>query len=114
MPVIKEVVKLWGTELWHHNDSQYCMKTLMIRSGAQSSLHYHRVKRETFLCVQGTVRVDVGDRQVWLMAGESVTIEPGTPHRFWSANVARTAVVVEASTTHSDEDVVRIEPSKLL
>jgi mannose-6-phosphate isomerase-like protein (cupin superfamily) len=111
MPIIKEVVKLWGTELWHHNDADYCMKTLVIRSGA---LHYHVRKRETFLCIQGVVRVDVGDKQVTLQAGESVTIEPGTPHRFWSAKVARTAVVVEAGTQHDDDDVVRIEPSRLL
>jgi mannose-6-phosphate isomerase-like protein (cupin superfamily) len=118
MPVIKEVEKLWGTELWHHNDSQYCMKTLMIRSGAQSSLHYHKVKRETFLVVYGFVSLQVGPN--WrnkrkMRPGDSFTIEPGVPHRFRVASgCGDRAMVVESSTTHSDEDVVRLEPSKLL
>ena len=112
MPVIKEVQKLWGTELWHHNDSQYCMKSLVIQPGAVSSLHYHRVKRETFLVTRARVMLEVGGTAVELCEGDSYTIEPGAPHRFRTLGV--TATVVEASTTHDDDDVVRIEPSKLL
>ena len=114
MPVIKEVQKLWGTELWHHNDSQYCMKTLRLRWGAQSSLHYHVRKRETFLVTQGTVEIQMVALGGWhrLQAGDSVTIQPGVAHRFRA--VTETATVVEASTTHSDDDVVRLEDSRLL
>jgi len=114
MPVIKEVQKLWGTELWHHNDTDYCMKTLQLRHGAQSSLHYHRLKRETFLVMYGVVELQAEQRGVWLTlrVGDSITLEPGVAHRFRAATTV--ARVVEASTTHSDDDVVRLEPSRLL
>jgi quercetin dioxygenase-like cupin family protein len=115
MPVIKEVTKLWGTELWHHNDSYYCMKTLQLRRGAQSSLHYHKVKRETFLVTHGTVGIQLGGAdEPWqtFQSGASVTIEPGVAHRFMALGGA--ATVVEASTMHDDDDVVRLEPSKLI
>jgi hypothetical protein len=40
----KVVKKLWGSEIWHHNDELYCMKTLVLKTGFMSSLHWHRVK----------------------------------------------------------------------
>ena len=112
MPVIKEVQKLWGCELWHHNDTDYCMKTLELRHGAQSSLHYHRKKRETFLVTYGTVEIQTSGAWLALQTGDSITLEPGVAHRFRAATTV--ARVVEASTMHDDEDVVRLEPSKLL
>ena len=111
MPVIKEVAKLWGTELWHHNDSQYCMKTLVMRPGAQSSLHYHRVKRETFLVTRGTRRDPDRRHGSWhrLKAGDSVTIEPGVAHRFRAATDDGDG---RGGQHHArDDDVVRLEPS---
>lgn len=112
MPVIKQVTKLWGTELWHHNDELYCMKTLVILAGAVSSLHYHKLKTETFLCVDGVVILEMDGQYALLKAGDSVTIEPGVAHRFKTATTI--ARVVEASTMHDDADVYRLEESKLL
>ena len=114
MPVIKEVAKLWGTELWHHNDAQYCMKTLLLQHGAQSSLHYHKVKRETFLVTYGVVEIQRDADGVWhrLEPGDSITIHPGVAHRFRAATTV--ARVVEASTMHDDADVYRIEESTVL
>jgi len=112
MSVIKEVQKLWGTELWHHNNTDYCMKTLVLHHGAQSSLHYHKVKRETFLVTDGSVLLSYGCASWIMQRGDSVTIEPGVVHRFRA--LCSEATVIEASTTHSDDDVVRLEPSKLL
>lgn len=112
MPIIHKVPKMWGRELWHHNDSDYCMKTLVIHSGAQSSLHYHKVKRETFLCVQGSVMLEIGGDAHVLTRGDSITIEPGVAHRFRAVTDA--ATVIEASTTHDDADVYRVEDSKVL
>jgi len=111
MPVIKEVTKLWGREWWHHNSGGYCMKTLQLRVGAQSSLHYHALKRETFLCIKGIVDLEIGDARMLLHPQQSVTLEPGVAHRFRA--VTAKATVIEASTEHDDADVYRIEESRL-
>ena len=134
MPVIKEVEKLWGRELWHHNDQQasdgpdgrgYCMKTLELRAGVQSSLHYHYVKRETFLVVAGEVELylrvrlwnylvveTISETLMTLRQGDSITIAPLVAHRFRA--LTPEATVVEASTPHDDADVYRLEESRLL
>ena len=115
MPVIKEVTKLWGTELWHHNDTDYCMKTLVLRHGAVSSKHWHRYKTETFLVVRGRVVLEIGVQAFTLLPGDSITLHAGalSAHRFRAID-PEGATVIEASTMHDDDDVVRIEPSRLL
>lgn len=113
---IKTVEKLWGRELWHHNDLLYCMKTLVIEPRACSSLHYHRVKYETFLVAEGTVWLELGGSTRLMLTGSSVDIQPGYAyrHRFRAASEDGKAVVIEASTYHDDDDTVRIEEAKLL
>lgn len=113
MPVINEVPKLWGRELWHHNNARYSMKTLILEPGAQSSLHYHERKEETFLVIEGSVWLELGGRVTLLTAGSSVDIRTREPHRFRCAGPKR-ATVIEAGTEHDDEDVVRLEASRLL
>lgn len=108
--MIKTVKKLWGTEYWLHNDEHYCMKKLILKEGFTSSMHMHKVKRETFLVIQGKVMLEYNYRFVLLSKGESWDIEPGVYHRFQAAS--RVAIVIEASTTHDDADVYRKEESK--
>lgn len=110
------VEKLWGKERWVVNEPEYCMKVLTIEPGFQSSLHYHRIKKETFIVHYGTLRVETVNRSgvvvsEVLKAGMSKTIKPGKPHRFMSDSETD-CVFWEVSTHHDDTDVVRIEPSR--
>lgn len=117
-----EVPKLWGSEQWANNDSDYCMKALYLNRGFQSSMHYHERKKETFMCVAGKVKLEIMPHyktsaeqygvihNVYLQPYQSYTLLPGVPHRFQA--ITDGAVVIEASTFHSDEDVVRLEESR--
>ena len=106
------VEKLWGFEEWIYNgDAGYCMKTLHFRDPAvQSSLHYHPVKHETMLVVEGECDIEVDGTVYRKVRGEGHVIPPGTPHRIRAVNGP--CVIVEASTHHDDADVVRIEESR--
>ena len=112
----KWVEKLWGSEEILVNGDRYCAKLLFIRGGFRSSLHYHLVKDETFIAWDGVTALEVantdGTYEVrFLRARErdSVHLPPGVAHRFKA--VTLTATILEVSTPHSDDDVVRIEPS---
>ena len=107
-----KVVKVWGTEEIIANANGYCGKILRISPGYQCSLHYHPVKNETFLCLAGPVQLQVGEVEGMLTAGDSITILAGTPHRFaYVYDDDGMGVLIEFSSTHSDDDVVRLEPS---
>lgn len=106
-----KVEKLWGHEVWHHNDKNYCMKTLFMRHGVKSSMHMHKKKTETFLVILGIVKLEFEKGEVVLLhKGQAYTILPNQYHRFSAATL--TATVVEASTYHDESDVFRIEPSR--
>jgi len=45
----KRVEKIWGYELWIHNDEEYCGKLLVFeKKMANFSMHYHLKKKQTY------------------------------------------------------------------
>jgi len=87
----KRVQKLWGYELWIHNDEEYCGKLLVfVKKMANFSMHYHLKKKETWYIQQGSFQfnwIDVEnglhDSRI-LNEGDSVLIERGQPHQLVS------------------------------
>lgn len=128
MYYLNKVDKLWGRERWLINNELYCAKYLDLTSGGMSSLHYHKVKDECFYIEEGACCVVVYssveneplDRSSetihYMRGGDSVRIRPWTPHRFFcypkDANMGLGCKILEVSTTHDDNDVVRLEESR--
>ena len=110
--MIKVVEKAWGRELWLANEPEYCLKKLILDEGYACSLHYHPIKKETFFVDYGSCFIRIGREIRELHLGDSVVIEPTTPHQFWS--VKGDCHILEVSTHHSDDDVVRLEESHKL
>src|SRR6266403_5927797 len=106
------VTKLWGTEDIIENSDLYCMKLLRLQPGFQSSLHYHLNKDETFLVIYGVCDLEVAGTTRRMVVGDHQRIQPLTEHRFRAVNDL--CCVVEASTYHDDEDVIRLEESRKL
>src|SRR2546422_651885 len=80
---INVVEKVWGRELWLVNNERYCSKILEISSGGYSSLHYHRVKDETFYILEGSCCLEIEGTIFTLNKGHSVRILPTQIHSFW-------------------------------
>jgi D-lyxose ketol-isomerase len=113
----KVVQKLWGFEFWMENNTLYCAKILILDYGFQSSLHFHEYKDEMFLVLHGRVFLEIADRSTGrrrvmeMAAGDKHRLFPRVPHRFWAAPEG--ATILEVSTRHSDDDVIRLEESKV-
>ena len=112
---IQPIEKVWGREYvienvpgWNAFDKGYCSKILQLDRNCQCSLHYHPIKTETFFVLEGTVYLEMVPELKVLQPGDKQLIRPETKHRFSSYTGAN---IVEISTAHSDEDVVRLEPS---
>jgi len=101
------VPKEWGEEHWIVNRG-YCGKKLILRRGFRCSLHLHPVKDETFHVDRGAVFLELAGEGHVLRAGDTRHIPTGTPHRFTGLEES---VILEFSTHHDDDDVVRMEPS---
>lgn len=113
------IAKKWGMEEILVNNDKYCGKFLWITPGFQCSLHYHEIKKETFVALDGLTRVEYyveGKRYNTILVGwrrDTLTIPPGTPHRFWSMG-GEGSLLLEISTPHNDNDVTRIEESRMI
>jgi quercetin dioxygenase-like cupin family protein len=104
------IEKDWGRELVLVNTPLYCGKLLIIDPGRQCSLHYHWEKHETFVLQRGEVLIQLGLEWIKLRdQGRAIQVPPRIPHRFGSIDGAE---LLEVSTCHRDEDVLRLEPSR--
>jgi quercetin dioxygenase-like cupin family protein len=54
---VKFVPKGWGFEKWVDNRPEYCGKLLFFVKGKRCSLHYHKLKTETFYIHSGKLLV---------------------------------------------------------
>lgn len=108
---LKRVEKGWGYELWINNDEKYCGKLLFFKAGKKCSLHYHKLKHETFyvqsgkfLCTFTNDPNDLGEKVI-LNAGDVKEIPQGLIHQM---EALEDSVLVEFSTQHFDEDSHRL------
>jgi mannose-6-phosphate isomerase-like protein (cupin superfamily) len=106
--VYKIVKKVWGSEKWIVNNEHYCGKMMILNTGWRCSLHYHKIKHETFYILEGEVLMEYDGQSVIMKPGDAQTIEPGKKHRFTGL---KWSVIMEFSTTHDDLDVYRDEES---
>lgn len=104
------VQKLWGWEEWIVNNEKYCGKKLVFRKGFRCSLHFHKIKEESFYILAGIIHLELvcnGVRRVRIMRpGDVEHISVGVVHRITALTNAE---VMEFSTQHFDEDSYRVE-----
>lgn len=116
----KKVEKPWGHEIWLTGDPSpvFAFKRILLKAGNQTSLQYHRQKRETNFIVQGEAdlhfcpRTDVPAEQVTTDMIESIRlcgpfvadVFPGYVHRL----AAHTDLTLMEVSTPELDDVVRI------
>lgn len=107
-----EVKKVWGKEVWIANELEYCGKLLYVNKGASGSLHYHPKKKETFYLLKGRIDLEYGFDTRFKMPRlwpAPITVPAGKPHRF---TAILDSIILEVSTHHDDDDVVRLEESR--
>ena len=108
---IKEVDKVWGIEVWVVNCPLYCGKLLFLDKGATSSLHYHPKKQETFFALSGQTALTIEGKDYMLNpASRPKTIYPKQKHQF--TGLSEDIIILEISTQHEEEDVVRLTQSQ--
>jgi mannose-6-phosphate isomerase-like protein (cupin superfamily) len=53
--------------------------------GVVAAAHLHPYQTERFEILGGTIGMKVGRKKIEARYGDVVTVEPGTPHKFWNA-----------------------------
>jgi hypothetical protein len=81
---VQIVPKGWGREIWIANGDLYCGKILEINKGRKCSLHFHKIKTESFYLRAGRLKVRVMEtddskvvEEFELKASDSYRLERG-------------------------------------
>jgi len=67
------------------NGERVVFETIVQPGGFVASAHLHPFQTEHFEVLEGTLGMRSGKEKVELGAGETIVVEPGTPHKFWNA-----------------------------
>jgi quercetin dioxygenase-like cupin family protein len=106
-----KIPKGWGHEIIIINDPLYCGKILVFKKGAKFSMHYHKIKDETWYVNSGEfiyrwIDLDNGElHEQNLKQGDTVRQLPTQPHQLEALTDGE---VFEVSTQHFDTDSFRI------
>lgn len=105
-------LKGWGREIWIANGPRYCGKILEIAKGKRCSLHFHKLKTESFYLRTGRIRMKVREsidaeriREFDLSEGECIDIPPGLVHQM---EALEDSELYEFSTEHFESDSYRL------
>jgi mannose-6-phosphate isomerase-like protein (cupin superfamily) len=108
------VPKGWGREVWIANGERYCGKILEIRKGKKCSLHFHKIKDESFYLRAGRLRLKVmpsSDATVCeefiLEAGQCMDVPVGLVHQM---EALEDSELYEFSSQHFESDSYRLVP----
>jgi mannose-6-phosphate isomerase-like protein (cupin superfamily) len=61
------------------------VETIVRPEGFVAAAHVHPHQTERFEVLEGRLGLRVGDQELPAGPGDVMTVEPGTPHRFWNA-----------------------------
>jgi hypothetical protein len=106
--------KTWGFEqTWENKQSSYCMKTLHILAGCNTSMHFHAHKDEHIMLVDGEADLFYIDEKGNSRIHNLVLFEPVKISRFFSHQITalQDSILVEASTWDDPEDSYRVQPT---
>jgi mannose-6-phosphate isomerase-like protein (cupin superfamily) len=111
---VRIVPKGWGREVWVANSEFYCGKVLEILKGKKCSLHYHKLKTESFYLRSGRLKVRVLEspnseviEEFELEPGECMDVPIGLVHQM---EALEDTELYEFSTQHFDSDSHRLVP----
>lgn len=101
---MKEIEKVWGKENWITKSDKYCGKMLELKDGYVSSYHKHLQKEETLWVLDGRVLLKLEGEEYILQKDSVVHIGPGDFHSFEGISDAK---IIEFSSFHSEDDIIR-------
>lgn len=106
-----KIPKGWGEEIIITNNELYCGKILKFKQGAKFSMHFHRIKDETWYVNSGRFIyrwIDTENANVYeeiLSGGDVVRQRPCQPHQL---ECLEEGEIFEVSTQHFDDDSYRV------
>jgi quercetin dioxygenase-like cupin family protein len=104
-PITGEILIFHETS--RETDGEYVrVETIVRPDGFVAAAHVHPHQTERFEVLEGRLGLRVGDRELVAEPGDVLTVEPGTPHRFWNAGEGEARFVCEVRPALEFESLI--------
>ena len=91
------------------NAANQSLAEATVPPGSATFEHYHRTSEEIYLFTRGMGRMQLGDDEAPVRAGDAVVIAPGTPHKLVNTGPEPLVLLCCCAPPYSHEDTVLLE-----
>ena len=103
------VDKPWGQVVTYALNQPSSVRLITVEPGQATSVHYHRMRDETWVVLDPGLTVEIGHRSVETEPGEEFVIPAEEAHRIRCTGPAPGRILEVAYGFTSEEDAERIE-----
>ena len=101
--------KPWGKVVTYALNQPASVRVITVEPGKETSVHYHRMRDETWVVLDPGLTVEIGNRVVEAQPGEEFTIPAEETHRIRCTGPARGRILEIAYGYTSEDDTQRLE-----
>jgi mannose-6-phosphate isomerase-like protein (cupin superfamily) len=103
--------KTWGL-IKEYTLNQVCtVKMILISAGQSTSLHYHRLRDDMWIILDGGLEVRVGDQTFYPREGDEFVIKSGVEHQIIAGETPGRVLEIDFGFT-TEDDVHHMEPGR--
>jgi len=101
--------KPWGSVVTYALNQPSSVRVITVQPGQETSVHYHRMRDETWVVLDPGLTVEIGDDEVEAAKGEEFTIPAEQTHRIRCTGMAPGRILEIAYGYTSEDDALRLE-----
>ena len=101
--------KPWGKVATYALNQPSSVRVITVEPGAETSVHYHRMRDETWVVLDAGLTIEIGNRVVEAQPGEEFMIPAEETHRIRCDGRSRGRILEIAYGYTTEDDTQRLE-----
>jgi mannose-6-phosphate isomerase len=103
------VDKPWGRVVTYALNQPSSVRVITVEPGQETSVHYHRMRDETWVVLDPGLTIEIGDRSIEADPGEEFVIPAEESHRIRCAGTVPGRILEVAYGYTSEDDTQRLQ-----
>jgi mannose-6-phosphate isomerase len=103
------VDKPWGRVVTYALNQPSSVRLITVQPGSETSIHYHRMRDETWVVLDEGLQIEIGDRTLHPEPGAEFVIPAEETHRIRCTGGAPGRILEIAYGYTSEDDALRLE-----
>ena len=101
--------KPWGRVATYALNQPSSVRVITVEAGQETSVHYHRMRDETWVVLDPGLTIEIGDRSIEAEPGEEFVIPAEESHRIRCTGTAPGRILEVAYGYTSEDDTQRLQ-----